>query len=261
MKINSNPSSALDKSQEAQKNLMQQLATARRINSAADDAAGLQIADRLSSQISGFGQAIRNANDGISYAQVADSALSGVNDAVGRIEELSLQAANGALNDSDRSAIQDEITQLQEQVSDTFSNTTFGGKEIFGGDDVAFQIGADANTVSSANAGDDSVLAAINAIDVTTQAGAQAAISSTKQIREDVNTNRASLGAFENSIKSTINGLGNQEENVAAARSRIEDTDFAKAVTDKIANDIRSDASIAIKAQANRNASSVLGLL
>ena len=241
--------------------ISKQLASGKRINSAADDAAALQIIDRLNSQIYGTQQSIRNAYDGISLSQTADSALSGVGDAVSRIRELSIQAGSGALTDSDRQALQDEVSQLQTQITETFDNTTFGGKAIFNGDDLSFQVGPDANTTQSVNASDGSFANAILSVDISTQAGAQAAVTAADDVSENLNNQRAEFGAFENTLSSTIRSLGTQQSNIAESQSRIQDTDYALAASQQIANDILSQASIAVRGQANQSASSVLGLL
>ena len=261
MKIQNQNFSFFNRTEEKSKTLMEQLATGKKVNSAADDAAALQIIDRLQAQQNGQNQAIRNAYDGISLTQVAEGALGGVNDSVARIEELSLQAANGALSDVDRSAIQDEIAQLQEGITDTFKNTTFAGKALFSGDDINFQTGPDANQTQNLNAGDDSVISNVLTIDVSTQAGAQAAISLTQQAREDINSNRASLGASQNAFEQTIRGLTNNAINVAASQSRIQDADYAQVISKQTANNILSQGQIAIQAQANQNASQILNLL
>ena len=260
MKIGSNPgfqpSSALQKSQETREKLFEQIATGLKINSAKDDAAGLQIANQLTSQINGQNQAIRNANDGISFAQIAEGALSGVTDAAFRIEELSIQAANGTLGPQQRQAIQQEITQLQGQVSDTFSQTRFGDQNVFGGS-FEFQVGANSFETIGLNVAGGSLAE----IDVTTQAGAQAAISTAQSFREGVDSNRAQLGAFQNRAESTIINLQNINENSEASRSRIRDTDIASAVSEETANGIRSQAAIALQAQANFSNRQVLNLL
>ncbi len=261
MKVQGPSNFLLNKTQETQNTLMQQLATGKKVNSAADDAAALQIIDRLQAQQNGYNQGISNAYDGISFSQTAEGALAGVNESVSRIEELSLQAANGALSDVDRSAIQDEISQLQEGISDTFANTSFAGKEIFNGSDVSFQVGADSNQTQNVNAGDASVVANVLTIDVSTQAGAQAAIDVTQQARDDINSNRASLGAAQNAFEQSIRGNANQAVNVAASQSRIQDADFAAIASQKVQSDIQSQAALILRGQANQNAGQVLGLL
>lgn len=243
--------------EETRQKLFEQLATGLRINQAKDDAAGLQIANRLTSQVNGTTQAIRNANDAISYTQVADAALSGVTDASFRIEELSIQAANGTLGPQQRQAIQAEINQLQGQISDTFSQTRFGSQQVFGSGGLDFQVGANSGETIGLSVGSSSLAD----IDVTTQAGAQAAIGTVQSFREGVDSNRASLGAFQNRVSSTIDNLANINENAQASRSQIADTDFARAVSEQTSNDILSQANIALQAQANFSNRQALNLL
>ncbi|RJE75770.1 flagellin [Pseudoalteromonas sp. MSK9-3] len=261
MKIQSPSFNAFNRTEQVGNKLNQQLATGQKVNSAADDAAALQIINRLNSQQEGYNQSVRNAYDGISYSQTADSALSGVNDAVSRIRELSIQSGNGALTDSDRQALQDEVSQLQTQITETFENTTFGGKSLFSGDETSFQVGPDANSTQNITPTDGSFASAIASVDISTQAGAQAAIDVADTAAKELNTQRTQLGAFENTLNSTIRGLGTQKENIAASQSRIQDTDYAQAISEQTANDILSQASIALRGQANQSASSVLGLL
>lgn len=261
MKIQSPSNSFLNQTQQTSNKLAEQLATGKKVNSAADDAAALQIIDRLTSQQDGYGQAVRNAYDGISYSQVTESSLSGVNDAVSRIRELSIQAGNGALSDNDRAALQDEVVQLQSQITETFENASFGGKPLFDGQSVSFQVGPDANTTQTTTPSDGSFAAAISTIDISTQAGAQAAIDISSQASDEINAQRAELGAFQNTLASTIKGLGTQQENIAASQSRIQDTDYAQAISQQVSNDILAQASIALRGQANQSAESILGLL
>jgi flagellin len=261
MKISSTNLNSSISNAELTDKISKQLASGKRINSAADDAAALQIIDRLNSQLSGTQQSIRNAYDGISLSQTADSALSGVGDAVSRIRELSIQAGSGALTDSDRQALQQEVSQLQTQITETFENTSFGGKAVFDGENTSFQVGPDANTTQVLRGTDGSFSSAILSVDISTQAGAQAASTVADDVSEAINEQRAQYGAFENSLSSTIRSLGNQEINVAQSQSRIQDADYAQVVSQQVANDILSQASVAIRGQANQSASSVLGLL
>ncbi|MDN3378200.1 MULTISPECIES: flagellin [unclassified Pseudoalteromonas] len=260
MKID-NSNLLINQTQQTSNKLAEQFATGKKVNSAADDAAALQIIDRLTSQQDGYGQAVRNAYDGISYSQTAESNLSSVNDAVSRIRELSIQAGNGALTDNDRAALQEEVSQLQTQISETFENATFGSKPLFDGQSVSFQVGPDGNTTQTTTPWDGSFASGISTIDISTQAGAQAAIDISDQAADEINRQRAELGAFQNTLASTIKGLGTQQENIAASQSRIQDTDYAQAISQQISNDILSQASIALRGQANQSAESILGLL
>lgn len=261
MKIQSPATSFLNQTQQTSNKLAEQLATGKKVNSAADDAAALQIIDRLTSQQDGYSQAVNNAYDGISYSQATESNLSGVNDAVSRIRELSIQAGNGALNDSDRASLQEEVVQLQSQITETFENASFGGKPLFDGQSVSFQVGPDANTTQTTTPSDGSFASVISTIDISTQAGAQAAIDISDQAAEEINAQRAELGAFQNTLASTIKGLGTQQTNIAASQSRIQDTDYAQAISQQASNDILAQASIALRGQANQSAESILSLL
>ncbi len=260
MKID-NSNSFLNQTQQTANKLAEQLATGKKVNTAADDTAALQIIDRLTSQQNGFSQAVNNAYDGISYSQVSEANLSGVNDAVSRIQELSIQAGNGALTDSDRFALQEEVVQLQSQINETFENANFAGKPLFDGEAVSFQIGPDANINQTLKQFDGSIATALSTIDISTQAGAQAAIDISNQASDEINAQRAELGAFQNTLASTIKGSGTQQENIAASKSRIQDTDYAQAISQQVSNDILTNASIALRGQANQSAESTLSLL
>lgn len=267
MKINSGSpnfnANNINSVKEQQEKSLERLVTGLKINSAADDAAGLQIANRLFAQASGTQVAIRNANDAYSYASVADSALSGINDASQRVNELSLQAANGTLNASDRQAIQQEITQIQQQVSDIQANTSFAGQSLFGSSENRnFQVGANAGQqigLSSRTLNDQ--ISQLKSIDVTSQSGAQQGIETSQAVSEQITQSRGEIGAFQNRISSTINSLNNTYENTEAARSRIEDTDFARETANLTQQGIRSNISTAIAAQANSDRAIATALL
>ncbi len=261
MKIQSASDNFLNQTQQTNNKLAEQLATGKKVNTAADDAAALQIIDRLTSQQNGFSQAVSNAYDGISYTQVSEANLSGVNDAVSRIQELSIQAGNGALTDNDRAALQEEVVQLQSQISETFENASFAGKPLFDGQAVSFQVGADANTNQTVNSTDGSFASALSTIDISTQAGAQAAIDISKQANDEINAQRAELGAFQNTLASTIKGLGTQQENIAASQSRIQDTDYALETATLTKNQIMQQAGTTILSQANQLPQAALSLL
>ncbi len=171
MKIQSSSTSFLNQAQQTSNKLAVQFATGKKVNSAADDAAALQIIDRLTPQYDGYSQAINNAYDGISYSQVTESNLSGVNDAVSRIRELSIQAGNGALIDNDRAALQEEVSQLQTQISETYENPSFGGKPLFDGQSVSFHVGPGASTTQSVTLSGGCIASAIAGNDTSTQEG------------------------------------------------------------------------------------------
>lgn len=266
MKVGTNNQSVnlqTSKVREQQEDAMKKLVTGLRINSAQDDAAGLQIANRLFAQSSGTQVAIRNANDAYSLASVADSALAGVNGAADRIGDLSLRAANASLSAADRDAIQQEINQLQGQVSDIQTNTTFAGQSLFAGSSNSeFQVGANANTTVGLSLPDlTDQLGELQIIDVTTQDGAQAAVETSRSVGEYVNSVRGQVGAFQNRVESSINTLNNSYEQNEVARSRIQDTDFAQTSADKAQADILSNIGVSLQAQANVSRGQALSLL
>ena len=291
------------------------LSSGLRINSAADDAAGLQISDRLTSQINGLNQGNRNANDGISLAQTAEGALDEVTSMFQRIRTLSQQAANGSNTDEDRLALQEEIRSLSAEVNRVAEDTTFGGQNLLDGTyDAKFQVGADAvqtigfsmkdvgattsgaNTISanggftmsgiagiasavtgetlsattgtiSADVGaapDDTSFADVftkDGISVSSQANAQAVMAGMDSLIAVVDKKRAELGAVQNRFQSTIRNQSNISENLSAAKSRIQDTDFATETANLTKMQILQQASQSILSQANQRPQVALSLL
>lgn len=258
-----NNSSILQQVQNKQDSIFERLSSGKRINSAADGAAAQQIIDRLTAQENGLGQAVRNSLDGASLAQVAEGGLSGVNNDVNRIRELSIQAGNGILSQSDRDAIQSEISQLQGNIQQTIEQTEFGGKPLLQSEGTLnFQVGANAGQNIGVDTQDfASSLSGILNVNVSTAQGAQDAISVADSALETVGSARADLGAVQNQFESAARNLAQTQENVAAANSRIGDTDFAQATAEQAANDILSQSSIAVQAQANQRQGQVLSLL
>jgi flagellin len=256
----------------------ERLSSGSRINSAADDAAGLQISNRMTSQINGLNQAVRNANDGISVAQVAEGALQESSSMLQRMRELVIQADNGVNGAAERTAIQEEIGQLRTEIDRVAQTTEFSGQKILYGaadDGVAadktfgFLVGSTGTeridvtigAMNSANLGADG-LASINAIDVedTAQTSENQLASIDEAIRQ-VGEERSELGAVQNRFQSTISNLSNVSENVSAARSRIMDTDFAAETAKLTKFQIQQQASTAILAQANQRPQAALSLL
>ncbi len=241
----------------------QRISGGQRINSASDDAAGLVIRNRIDARAGGFNQAIRNAGDGISLTQTTEGSLSGVNDALSRINELSLQSANGILNDSDRQSLQKEVDSLVEGINSMIDNTQFNGRTILNDDSPQnFAIDPNAAELLAVEGTDLSDLQdQLNNIDIGTQAGAQAAIDVTAKVSEEVTAERARVGAVQNRFETTINSLQIGQISEQATRSRISDADIAKESSERAQELVRRDAGLAIIAQANSNADSVLQLL
>lgn len=297
--INTNVSSL-----NAQRNLMNttksldtsytRLASGLRINSAKDDAAGLQISNRLTSQINGLDQGNRNANDGISVAQTAEGAMDEITSMLQRMRTLAQQSANGSNNTDDRTALQQEYTQLMTEIDRVAKDTTFGGQNLLNGGYVgSFQVGADAGqtitfrmttafsisgmasatkgsaTVTTTTTGEPySVTKNVSGTVTTTSIGtittakdAQSAMANLDYMIKVVDSKRAELGAVQNRFDSTIRNQANVSENVSAARSRIRDADFATETANLTKQNILQQAASTILSQANQRPQSALSLL
>jgi flagellin len=243
------------------------LSSGFRINSAADDAAGLQISNRLTSQVNGLNQAISNANDGISVAQVAEGAMDEITTALQRIRVLAVQSQNGINSSSDRVALQKEVSALKTEISRIAQNTQFGGTTLLnGGYSAKFLVGANAGQTISVNisrtgGGYGASGLNIGTLTVSSVGGASAALASIDSAIKIVDGARADLGAIQNRFQSTIRNLSNIVENVSAARSRIKDTDFAKETAELTRAQILQQASTTILSQANTRPQTALSLL
>ena len=256
----------------------ERLSSGLRINSAKDDAAGLQISNRLTSQINGLNQAVRNANDGISLAQTAEGALDETTNMLQRIRTLAIQSANGSNTTEDRVALQQEVAQLGAELDRVADTTTFGGRNLLNGTYTGiFQVGADANqtisfSLSTVNAngaagagfkvsGMNSANLQASTLSISSQSNAQSMIAIIDGMIAAVDSKRAELGAVQNRFSSTINNLTNISENVSASRSRIRDADFAQETAALTSAQILQQASSTILAQANQRPQAALSLL
>jgi len=241
------------------------LSSGLRINSAADDAAGLQISDRLTSQINGLNQGNRNANDGISLAQTAEGALDEVTSMFQRIRTLAVQAQNGINSSADRVALQEEVSALRLELSRIGSTTEFGGVSLLtGGYSATFLVGANAGQKISINLSRTAGFGASGlGIDgnILSAGGASAMLSDIDAALSIVGSTRAELGAIQNRFQSTIRNLSNIAENVSEARSRIKDTDFATETAELTRNQILQQATTTVLSQANQRPQAALSLL
>ena len=302
MYINSNVSSL-----NAQRNLSNtsksldvsytRLASGLRINSAKDDAAGLQISNRLTSQINGLDQGNRNANDGISLAQTAEGALDETTSMLQRMRTLAQQSSNGTNSSSDRVALQAEYTQLANEINRIAKDTTFGGQNLLNGattNNFQFQVGANSGQAIAVNLSSNSFgvngLAgkttgwtqvtgwdsATSTYTTTNQAGqltwndiksissmvnAQTVLKNIDNLISSVDSTRATLGAVQNRLDSTVRNQANISENVSAARSRIRDADFATETANMTKQNILQQAASSVLAQANQRPQAALSLL
>ena len=257
---------SLNRAESGANQALSRLSSGQRLNSAADDAAGVAISDRLNAHVRGTNQAIRNSNDGISMAQTADVALGESTEILQRMRELSVQSGNGTYNDNDRKAMNSEFTQLQSELDRISGETSFNGKKLLDGsqadEGMSFQVGASANnTIEVTIGGASQADLGTEALNISTVQGAQVAIEGIDEALSQVSEVRGDLGAVQNRFASTINNLTNSGENTAAANSRIADADMAAEASNLIKNQILQKASVAMQAQANQSGEMLLSLL
>ena len=258
---------------------MQRLSSGLRVNSAKDDAAGLAIAERMTTQVRGMNVAMRNANDAISLSQTAEGALGKVGDLFQRMRELAVQSANGTNTAADRTSLNQEFVQLAQEATRTLGGTKFNGQSILATTtNSTFQIGANNNTSIdqitvtafnwAANTGITGTLgsAVITGTDVPTQqitdiSTAQAALATIDTAIDAVNSQRATYGAAQNRFENVVSTLMVGVENQSAARSRIMDADYAAETSNLSRASILQQAGNAMVAQANQLPQQVLSLL
>ena len=258
---------------------MQRLSSGLRVNSAKDDAAGLAIAERMSSQVRGMNVAVRNANDGISLAQTAEGALGKVADSLQRMRDLAVQSANDTNSASDKNSLDKEFGELAKEIQRVLGATTFNGKHVLGSEagNLQFQVGANttANDTIDITTSDLTTDASITAVAGTDNTGAsRSVIDSTANTTAihgvidaidtaltTVNAQRATLGASQSRFDSVISILQVSVENQTAARSRIMDADFAAETANLSRSQILQQAGNAMVAQANQLPNQVLKLL
>jgi len=258
---------------------VQRLSSGLRINSAADDAAGLAIATRMNSQVKGMNVAIRNANDGISLSQTADGALASVSDSLQRMRELAVQARNATNSNGDKDSLDKEFGELAKEVQRVLGGTSFNGKAILGTNAGAqdFQVGAgttsnDTITVTTTNmtaaanitavAGTDNTGAGRAKIDNTaTTSSLGSVIDNIDKAIDTVTSERALYGATQNRFNSVVNNLQVSVQNQQTAQGRIMDADYATETANLSRANILQQAGTAMLAQANQQPQSVLSLL
>jgi flagellin len=245
---------------------MEQLSTGKRINSASDDAAGLAIANKMTSQIRGLNQAVRNANDAISMVQTAEGSLQQVTNMLQRMRELAVQASNGTYSSTDRTALDTEYSALESEITRISNKTTWNGVELVGSGAAAtsFQVGnATGDQVALTFVDVDAATGVASAIlgGVTTTVAAASAITHIDDAITTIGTYRSTLGSMVNRLTYAADNATNVATNTAASRSRIMDTDYAAATTELARSQILQQAATAMLAQANQGPSTVLSLL
>lgn len=278
---------ALTKNERAMSQAMERLSTGQRINSAGDDAAGLAIASKMTSQVNGLNQAVRNVNDAISMVQTADGAIVEIESMLQRMRELAVQARSESNSSTDRAALDLEFEALDTGINDIAQNTQWNGVSLLntdGGKSVVFQVGANANqeltvtfqdfnTAAASSTGgifeglDQSALGGTAATDLasadigTSAANAEAAIARLDFAIEHVNSHRATLGSVISRLEYSADNLANVSQNTSASRSRVLDADYATETTELARTQIIQQAGTAMLSQANQQAQSVLALL
>jgi flagellin len=280
---------SLAKNERALSKAMEQLSTGRKINTAADDAAGLAISTRMSSQIIGLEQSVQNASDAISMIQTAESALDEMTNMLLRMRELALQASNGTGSVADRDYLQDEFSRLQAEIDRIANNTEWNGRAVLNGNaggtgvqNVSFQVGGNAGQTISVDFGYMvggglaagasggavasggvalSAIAISGATTAAAQTAASAAMTAIDLAIENISNQRASFGATVNQLTHSIDNLTQVSINAESTRSRIMDTDYARSTSELAKAQIIQQAGTAMLAQANQLPASVLDLL
>lgn len=262
---------ALAKTSNELSTALQRLSSGMRINSAKDDAAGLAIAERLTSQVRGYNQAIRNAGDGISLSQTAEGGIEAITNALQRIRELAVQSANYTNTSADRTAITSEVNHLKAEINRLAEQTTFNGTVLLDGTFSGggnFQVGANASEVIQVGGIGDLKTTAlgtttlkISAVSVASQDDASDALEAIDAAITQVTNERAEIGASINRFEQTISNLRVTVENVTSARSRIQDADFAAETAALTRLQILQQSGMAVLSQANQIPQGVLALL
>lgn len=264
MSLNSQRS--LDRSQSDMQRSVERLSSGLRINRAQDDAAGLAISERITAQIRGLSQAMRNANDGVSMLQTTEGAMQEITTALQRMRELAVQAANGTVSQKDKGSLQEEYAALAAEIDRITTSTEFNGTQVLtGASSVTLQVGFTdaADNMITITMADLSALTALGE-DIGADATGDAARAALALLDADIDTitsERAKLGAVQNRLESTIRNVANVVENQSAARSRIRDADFAVETANLTRTQILQQAGTAMLAQANAIPQSVLQLL
>ena len=277
--VSLNAQRQLNKSQTALATSMQRLSSGLRINSAKDDAAGLAISERMSTQVRGMTVAARNANDAISLAQTAEGALGSVSNVFQRMRELAVQAANGTNNSTDRTSLNNEFAQLAQEATRTLGGTKFNGIDILASTGSStYQIGANGSTnidqisvdnfdwtskSDITNVIGSAVLTGTAAptMDISDMTSARAAIDGLDTALAAINAQRSTYGAVQSRFENVIANLQVNIENQSAAASRITDADYASETANLSRAQILQQAGNAMVAQANQLPQLVLSLL
>lgn len=253
----------LNRSSQALGQSFDRLSSGKRINRASDDAAGLQIAAQLFADERAFSVAARNISDANSQLDIADGALQSAQSITTRLRELSVQAANGTLSDDQRSALANEFNSLRSELDRINQSTEFNGQQVLG-QSTTVQSGVDSseNSQTEVVVGDvSSDSLSLDTLDISTQAGAQAAVDATDSAIQSIASSRGEIGAAQSRLATTLNNVRTAELGRAEARSRIEDADVAAESANLVANRIRQEAGVSLSALSNLQPEQALRLL
>ncbi|MFH5824909.1 flagellin [Georgenia sp. AZ-5] len=254
--------------QDSQSKSLEKLSSGLRINRAADDAAGLSIAEGLRSQVNGFNVAARNAQDGISLVQTAEGALGEAQSILQRMRDLAVQGANDTNNADSRAAIDNELAALGEELGRIATGTNFNGIDLLTNaastTPLSIQVGTDAAATSQIEVGRadlETVAGTVTGLSVSDATTAQGSITTIDAAIKSVSTSRSDLGAVQNRLEYAVRNINVSAENLASAESRIRDVDMAKEMMNFTRANILSQAGTAMLAQANQAPQGVLQLL
>jgi flagellin len=239
------------------------LSSGLRIVTAADDAAGLGISERMRGQVRSLNMATRNAQDGVSLVQTAEGALSEVSGNLVRMRELAVEASNGTLNTADRASLNSEFQALDDEIARVTTQTEFNGIALLNtASAIAIQVGVDSGqTIDIATTDVDSNALAIDVLSVTTSALASTSLAALDTAIDSVVTQRGSFGASQNRLQSAMRSIATNSENIAGAESRIRDVDVASETAELTKNRILQQAASSVLAQANSQPQMALSLL
>ena len=252
-----------------------ELSSGMKINSAADDASGLAVSEKMRSQIRGLNQASRNVMNGVSMLHTAEGYMQSTTDILQRIRELAVQSANGIYSDEDRAMLQTEVDQLVSEVDRISQTAEFNGMTLLSGrfaeDGIKLQVGANTDQNFTVKLGNMSATAlglkgagqdgTEQSISLSDPESANMALATVDEALKTVNKNRADVGASMNRMEMAQKGINIASENIAASESRIRDADMAKTITEHIKNQILQQSSVSLLSQANANSQNVLALL
>ena len=248
---------------------MAQLSTGSRITKAGDDAAGLAISENLKSTIRSYGQASRNANDGISMIQTAEQSMGEVSNILTRIRELGIQASSDTIGEQERGFVQSEVDALKSEVQRVAESTTFGSRKLLDGTGGTYDIhvGTSANAAtdwigydaSNTNVTIDHL--GIGALDFTTKEGAREGLGALDNAQLQVSGSRANLGSLQNRLTSTVDVIGTMSESMSAANSRLRDADIASTTSELARNSVLLQGTTSVLSQANQSPMMALKLI